>query len=96
MYIFFYRYRHTLDELHGLVSIAQTKADLFCTWSAKVDRLLDGFEQPKPAIEFMRELKFEAECQSLVQCEQYQELCASILEAEKLQLDVCKMGRTNK
>ena len=96
LFIFSYRYRHTLDELHDLVSIAENKADLFCVWSEKVDRLLDGFEQPRPDIEFMKDLKFEAERQSLVQCDQYQELCASIVEAEKLQQDVCKMGRSDK
>ena len=82
-----------MDELQSLVSLAQTKANLYCMWSEKVDKLLDGFQKPKPNIEFMRELKFEAERQNLVQCDQYQELCATILEAERLQEEVCGMGR---
>lgn len=90
------RYRHSLSELYDLVSRAQLKANMFCVWSDKVDKLLDGFESPKPDIEFMKSLKVEAEGQSLTQCEQYQELCATITEAERLQKDVYRLGRKDK
>lgn len=96
VHVFYPRYRHSINELHDLVSKAQMKANLFCVWSDKVDKLLDGFESPKPDIQFMKDLRVEAEGQSLTQCEQYQELCAMINEAERLQKDVYRMGRKDK
>ena len=78
------RYRHTLDELRTLMSAAQQKANLFYLWSKKVDRVLDGYIQPKPSIESLKQLLTEGEGKGLTACEQYNELSSTIEEANKI------------
>lgn len=78
------RYRHTLDELRTLMSAAQQKASLFYKWSKKVDKVLDGYIQPKPSIESLKQLLTEGEGKGLTACEQYNELSSTIEEANKI------------
>ena len=67
-----------------LMSAAQQKANLFYIWSKRVDKLLDGYIQPKPSIESLKLLLIEGEKKGLTSCEQYNELSSTIDEANRI------------
>lgn len=78
------RYRYSLDELRQLMSSSQQRANLYCTWANRVDQLLDGFNKPKPDLPYMKNLLSEGESKGFTNCEQYHELAATIVEAERI------------
>ena len=65
-------------------------------WSDKVDKLLDGYVTPKPDVNYLYGLREEGEERTLEQCDQYQELCCIIAEAQRLQQEVYRMGGANR
>lgn len=89
------KYRYSIDELQNLISLAQKKANLFCAWSDQVDQLLDGFHLPKPDLKFMKDLRDDSETKGFTSSDQYQELNATITEAERVLELVCNIGQNN-